>query len=256
MAAKLHELLAVEKDRKGTAQKIIFETTETFVKKNAHFDGFSRTYDPKTEDPEMFDAEQSRVVTTVPEKLSYFQKHIATLFDVLLQKELSNSSAKADIVVKDEATDEDTVLAKAVPVQALVQLENYLEQVRSSVYDTIPTLDPKFDWEQDEKAGTGYWKTSETRKRKTKKIQDFVVVVPTTPEHPAIVKEITKDVYTGDWVERHFSGRISPARKSELLGNISRLIEAVKKARARANNIDVLNGHLGQRLFQFIENGK
>jgi len=255
MSSKLHELLAVEKDRKGTVTKIIQETAETFNKKQSHFDGFSREYECKTTDTDTFDPESSRVVTTVPQKLDYFEKHMANLFDVLFQKEQSNATAKADIIIKSESGEEGITIAKDVPVQALVQLENYLESIRNVVYDAVPTLDPKHDWKEDEQAGKGFWKTEESRKRKTKKQQEFIVVVPTTKEHPAVVKEVSKDVYTGDWVEKHFSGRITPAQKSDLLGRISKLIEATKKAQARANNIDVVPGNLGYKIFQYIRTG-
>lgn len=36
---KLHELLAVEPDLKGAAEKIIAETINTFTKKPNHFEG-------------------------------------------------------------------------------------------------------------------------------------------------------------------------------------------------------------------------
>ena len=43
---KLHELLAVEGDLKGTDDKIRREAVDTFNKRKDHFVGFSRTYQP------------------------------------------------------------------------------------------------------------------------------------------------------------------------------------------------------------------
>ena len=254
--AKLHELIAVEKDRKATAAKIIEETGVTFSKKQTLFAGFTRVYEAKTEDTEKFDSEESQVVTTVPEKLDYFDGHLVSLLDVIYQKELTNIEAKADVVIKDKNTDQEIKIAEGVPVSALVQFENLLEAVRNKVYDSIPTLDPKNVWEQDKQAGIGRWKTKETRKRKTKKVQDFMVVIQPTKEHPGQIKEVTKDVYMGDWVETHFSGMISPAEKSDLLSRVSVLIEAVKQARARANCIDVKSSHIGKKMVKFIREGK
>lgn len=252
---KLHELIAVEKDRKATAAKIIEETETTFAKKQSLFAGFTRVYETKTDDNERFDSEESQVVTTVPDKLDYFEEHIENLLDVILQKETTNVEARGDVTItsRDGTAIE---LAKDVPVSALVQMENLLESIRNKVYDNIPTLDPKNKWEIDAQAGKNRFRTKEQRKRKTRKHQDFLVVVPATKEHPAQVKEVVKDIYTGDWVETHFSGMISPAEKSELLGRVSTLIESVKKARARANGIDVKDVHIGKRLFQYIRSGK
>jgi len=252
--SKLHELLAVEKDKKSTVAKILAETAETFTKKQQHFDGFSRIYESKTSDAESFDSEMSHVVTTVPDKLGYFEKYMVNLFDVLFQKESTNITAKADIIAEDG--DKTVELAKDVPVQALVQIENILESIRNEVYNVIPTLDPKHEWLPDAQKGKGYWKTDESRKRKTKKVTDFVVPVQATKEHPAQVKEVSKDIYTGDWVETHYSGRFTPAQKSELMRRLSLLIEAVKKARARANNVEVVKGNIGNKIFQFLKNAE
>ena len=139
---KLHELIAVEKDRKATAAKIIEETEVTFSKKQSLFAGFTRVYESKTEDKEQFDSEESQVVTTVPDKLDYFEEHIENLLDVILQKESTNIQAKADITITPRGGEAIT-LATDVPVSALVQMENILESIRNKVYDNIPTLDPK-----------------------------------------------------------------------------------------------------------------
>lgn len=46
-----------------------------------------------------------------------------------------------------------------VPVSALVQMENILEDIRTQVYDIIPTLDPTKQWLEDKAAGKGKWLT-------------------------------------------------------------------------------------------------
>ena len=94
---KLHELIAVEKDRKATAAKIVEETEVTFSKKQNLFSGFTRVYEPKTDDKEMFDSEESQVVTTVPDKLDYFEDHMINLMDVIIQKEKTNIGLGLDV---------------------------------------------------------------------------------------------------------------------------------------------------------------
>ena len=194
----------------------------------------------------------SEIVTSVTEKLDYLQKSIVKAFDVILQKEKTNIKATADVIIKVE-DGEDILIAENVPVQALVQLENHLQQIRDVVYNVIPTLDPKNSWYHDEQKGNGYYKTSESRKRKTKKEQSFVVVCDGTEYNKPEIREVTKDVQIGNWVETHFSGMMSPADKSEMLSRIETIIESIKKARARANQIDVEPGKIGAKIFDFIK---
>ena len=138
---KLHELVAVEKDVKNATSKIITETNQTFSKKAHLFSTHSKLYEPfKDGDQDVPEQEHPTPITTVGDKLSYFEKQVGKLFDIVLQKEQSNSKAKADIIIHIE--DEAITVIEDVPVQALVQLENLLENLRTNVYDAIPTLDP------------------------------------------------------------------------------------------------------------------
>ena len=255
MATKLHEIIAVESDRKKTLQRIAVETAHTLSAKKQHFTGHSRKYEPLVDTSGTFDDEESYVVTSVPEKLKHFEKAAISALDVILSKEKSNAKAVADIIIKNNDDQEPIVIAEAVPVQALVQFENQLIAIRDSIYNNIPTLDPKNNWYPDEARGVGYWKTLETRKRKTNKEEAFVVVTEATKEHKAQYEKVTKDVQVGNWVETSFSGMVSPAYKSDVLERVGNLIEAVKKARARANQIDAEKGKIASKFFKYINEG-
>ena len=73
-----------------------------------------------------------------------------------------------------------------------------------------------------------------------------------TKEHPAQVESITTDVAIGKITVNNWSGMLSPAQKSILLGKIDTLIRAVKKARQRANTTEVVKVNIGDKLFDFI----
>ena len=251
---KLHEIIAVEPDRKKTFQRILTETNHTLVKKSQHFSGHLRKYEPIIDGSGTFDDEESHIVTSVPEKLKHFEKAASSMLDVILSKEMSNINAKADIVIKSEDSD-PIVIAEAVPVQALVQFENHLTGIRDAIYNVIPTLDPKSNWYPDDAKGKGYYKTSEIRKRKTSKDEAFVIVTEATKEHKAQYERVTKDVQVGNWVESSFSGMMSPSDKSEILARVGILIEAVKRARARANQIDAEKAKVSSKFFKYINEG-
>lgn len=244
--SKLHELLAVEGDLEGAYRKILAETANTFTKKPAHFMGSVRRlkiYDETKETPA---PEHKELDTTVGEKLDYQQDHIMRYFDAVLQKEMTNGIAKADIVV------DGTTVATQLPATFLLGLETKLRLLRDT-YDKIPTLQPGIKWEIDAKAGTGVYKTTNPEETyQTEKVIEPHVLYPATKEHPAQVKEMSKTVTTGKYTRTVTSGMLSPADKSALLGRLDKLLRAVKKARQRANATKVVTASVGKDLFNFI----
>lgn len=252
---KLHELVAVEKDVRGTSQKILEETMVTFSKKAHLFSTHSKLYEPLNDtDPERPDEEHPQPITTIGEKLKYFEGQLSRLFDIVLQKEDANTKAREDIVIH---TDEGaTTIATKVPVAALVQFENLLDQVRTRVYDSIPTLDPAKNWSENKAAGAGYYKTDVTTRQSTRKVSKPLVLHPGTDKHPPQVQMVTEDVPVGTWKITNYSGLVSPAEKSSMLKRIDLLLEAVKKARSRANDTAVEGLKIGKALFKYINEGK
>ena len=78
------------------------------------------------------------------------------------------------------------------------------------------------------------------------------VLYKATVEHPAQIEKWEEQVPVGKYVKKVWSGMLTPARKSELLGNIDKLISAVKKARQRANATVVVKLNVGQKFIDFI----
>lgn len=92
---KLHEVIAVEKDIRGTAAKILSETNNTFGKKHQLFSTHQKLYEPlKADDLNRGEEEQAQPITTISDKLAYFEGHMTRLFDAIVQKEEANSRQK------------------------------------------------------------------------------------------------------------------------------------------------------------------
>jgi hypothetical protein len=257
MPTKIHELVAVEKARKQAYAAIVSETMNTFTKKEHLFQTHTKTYtalrEGDTDKPS--DNETPQPITTVKEKLNYFQKYLSGIVDIVMQKEDANSRSKADIILFDDDAEEITI-AVAVPVTALVQIENLLDQVRKEVYDNIPTLDPAKKWFVNDSVGDGSYYSEDTVRQSTKKIPRVVTLHPGTDKHPPQVQLVSEDIVSGNWVTVHFSGKILPVEKCNILGRIDNLIDAVKKARARANSTEVdLGKKIGKTLIEYINNG-
>jgi hypothetical protein len=247
---KLHEILACEPDKKGAAEKILAETIITFNKKQDHFTGQLRQYDPvKDDDTERFDNEKKAMVTTVRAKLDYTEEVLISLMDILYQKEETNTGARSDLLLPN-----GTVLAEKVPATVLLNLENRFKAIRT-MYSEIPTLTPDEEWSLDTTLDHTY-KSKPKVTYKTQKVTTPLVLYPHMDKHPAQIKEIVEDKRQGTWTTTKWSGMLSPTEKSELLGRVDTLIQAVKCARVRANDQEAANCKIGKRLFDYINSGK
>ena len=91
---------------------------------------------------------------------------------------------------------------------------------------------------------------------KTKKVTTPLILYAHTDKHPAQVKEVVEDVRQGTWTTTKWSGMLSPSEKSELLGRVDALTQAIKCARVKANDQEAATNKIGQRLFDYINAGK
>jgi len=247
---QLHQLLAVENDRKQKALQIVRETASVFQKKPDHFDGLSKSYQPYEEGGQKIEPEIKEIVTTVDEKLSYTQKSVITAIDATISKEETNASGtvKTELKVNGKGLGEFSATS-------LLALESWLNVLRA-LYKEIPTLDPVKVWNADPNADKrGVFKTETETKYRTQKIETPLVVYEATKEHPAQVQMVTKDQQVGEYCTVYRSGKVTPARKSEMLERLDNLIDATKRARARANKAEVINAKIGKVIFDYIEQG-
>ena len=251
MAGKLHQLLAVEKDIKNKAQKIITERKETFTQRSKLFNEHRKSYKPIMDDDQMLPTgEFEPMQSTVKDQLDYLEGTIVQTMDILFQKERTNCLAKADIEI-DQGDGTKKTLIKDVPVTALVQLENLLEDIRTRVYDAIPTLDPAKVWSPDPNTKNVFI-AEPVKSLSIRKSQEPLVLVPPTDKHPAQAQLITVDRPAGNWTTNTRSGCLSSRQKSNLLDRLEKLIAGTKIARAKANDIEVQHAEIGKICFNYI----
>ena len=248
---KLYEVLAVEGDFQAKASKLITEVKATFANKENLFKGKTRTLSLFDQSPEREvenkaleakDSTSIKVEATVPDSLNYLGTILADYWDVMYQKEATNQLANADIVA-----DDGTVLATSVPVTFLLCMENRLKDLRP-VLEAIPTLAPGVSWALDANYGAYISKAPETSDVKTKDEVDHKVIVPVTGNVPAQVVAVKQTVNIGKYTTNEWSGMISSAQKAHLLADFDALYGAVKKARQRANAVDVVTAKVGAGL--------
>jgi len=242
----LHELLEVEGDLDGAHKKILEETRVTFTKKADHFMGHHRKFEMFVEDGIDYPEEGKALDTTVQDKLDHMKKTETRYFDAILQKEATNQLATADLVV------DGVTIATGLPATFLLGMETRLKHLRTA-YESVPTLQPGIEWVLDSAVGPNVYKTAKpVEKIKTETVIEPVVLYEATKEHPAQVKESSKVKNVGKYSTTAWSGMITPAEKSVLLGKIDKLIRSFKKARQRANTTEVVKRTIGKELFNFI----
>ena len=252
---QLHALLAVEGELKGTAASIVAEATQTFKQKAVHFQGAHEQYAPFNEGDkatESFEKHQE-MVTTVRQKLEYVFGHMIQLVDVSASKDRTNQEARADIIV------DGITLARDVPATTLLGLESELKSWQAMLQE-VPTLAPGIAWERDETRSTKddtVWKAKHPSERfKTAKTFKSKILVEAIIKDgvglPAQIEKWSEDENIGKFVTQVWSGMLTPADKSALLGRLSKLSRAVKTARQTANATEVVQVKLGKAMADYL----
>ena len=246
---KLHELLAVDSNLKGQADKCRTDLLATFDKKRHLFTEKLVTFKPLSEGAPAQTEEQTTLQSTVSKELAWLSGVVANSLDVSYQIAETNTLARADVVLED-----GTVLVKNAPATALLELEKRVNEVHALV-SGIPTLDPAKNFSVDDQRERGVWRAREEKRVRTVKEPRVLTLAPATDKHPAQVQAYNVDVPTGELITVEWSGLITPAQKASMLERVEVLRRAVKSARSRANATDAIVGvKVGQRLLDYVFN--
>jgi len=240
---KQHQLIVTEPDKRGAFEKIKAETLKVFRGADL-FRGVNKTYTPKAEGGDPLPNDRKEVVTTVPQRLEWTERTVTEMLDFEASRDNTNMIAKADIEIDGK------IIAKDVPCTTLLSLEKRLKEIRE-YYDAIPTLDMSQVWKAVEGRSDLYSHGPVEQYRYVKQMRG-VTLKEATKEHPAQVREVIDDVMVGTYQTLHTSGETTPGAKATFLVRIDKLIEAVKKSRTKANEVDVKELKIGKALFDYI----
>lgn len=240
--AKLHEIVAVATGKKAEAQKYVTDAYHLLQKPDV-FDGLRKTYQPLEEGGEVLPPESKNPQANLGKIVEGAKAKWEELFDLTLQLDAGNQVAKADVEVDGQ------VVARDLPVPTLLFLEKQLTDVRSFI-EKIPVPDPAERWSPN--ANTGGLSTEPAKTGRTKKVQKALVLYPATEQHPAQTQLITEDVLAGYWTTIKYTDRVQADKKSTALARASKLLDAVKVARERANATDVPKKEMGGALLGFV----
>jgi hypothetical protein len=242
VAKKLNQILAVEKTVKGKRED---EFTKLYqdIQKLDLVTGHARTYAPKDDDGEKLPPENKKVQLRVEDAVTNVISLHKEIFNVTAVKDATNCNAKSDVVVDGE------VLLKGVPATHLLWMEKKLLSF-SEFINKLPVLAQDAAWTMD--AGQGLYRSEPAHSVKTKKKEEWKVIVPPTPQHPAQTQKMVEDVTVGTWTTTNLSGAIPESRKRLLQERVEKFMRAVKEAREAANQtevVDLATGIIVERIF-------
>ena len=239
---RLHQLLAVEKDLKNDALRVLTEVYQQTAKP-ALMSGIAKTYQATSESGEQLPPESTIVQLRAEDTFVGIQTALSKLFDLALSKEDANQAAKADIVIDGHK------LVEGVPVCALLFLEKQVTDLATFI-DKLPVLDPSEQWRPDPTQNC--WATEVVSTHRTKKVPRVMVKSEATDKHPAQVEIVHEDQVVGYWKTIKFSGALPADRKALLKSRVAKLRQAIKIAREEANTIAVGNRKMGDSILGYL----
>ena len=243
---KLHEVVAIRKGIKSRSYSQLTELHKSAQKADL-YTGMTREFKAKDDDGETFPSEYKRVQLLADDVLKKVRKIRTKSLDIEATQELGNLLARADVKVDGE------VILSDMPVTLLIFLEKELNDLRTFV-DAMPTLDEAKTWSADPNSRLHRADTAVTHK--TKKVQRPIVlydaVIKDDHAIPAQTQLITEDMVIGHWHTTYLSGALPAPRKEALIDRIETLRDAVKRARSRANDLEIQKRDLGGNVFRFL----
>jgi len=239
---QLHEVLAVIPERKRAAQTAA-EVVKRRFGEDHRYRGVEKTYRPMREDGEKLPDQREEMAATVGSDIAEFIAAAGPLIDAGYQVDVTNTTAKAGIHC-------DGLSIENIPGTALLQLDKRLAELRE-IIAAAPVIESKVAWTASD-IGPGVRVSLPVEQYRTAKVPKSQVVVPATDHHPAQVNTWAEDVQVGTFTTRIWSGAISNAEKSGMLGRLDKLREAVKTALAAANAATHATEKIAAGIFKYV----
>lgn len=239
---KLHQLLALlptVKNRTTKEKSSIYQA----VQKHPLFQGLSRTYQPREENGFVYPSESKSAQLSAKDLIQGFKEVNKELLNLTATQDWANCNAKADVVI------DGVVILESVPVTNLLFLEKQVEDLKTFI-TSLPLLEPDKEWTYSDSRGCYVSSPKETVK--TKKVTEFVVAYEATKEHPAQVKEVSKDIIEGTWTAVDFSGALKADTVRGYLDRVNKLHKAIVVAREEANAIEVQEKRIADELLNYV----
>lgn len=239
---RLNTIVALNAPKKAEVKKL--ETTYYHImQKPDIFGGLEKTYSPLDEQGDKLPSESKKVQYKVADILEEIKQPWIDMFDIVLTNDVGNGEAKADVVV------DDVVILQQAPVSTLLFLEKQLDNFKA-IIDKVPVLSLTNEWKKN--LDSGLYETPVVEKFRTSKMEVPLVLYDATKEHPAQTKTIVKDVNVGIWKERLLSSAYPMTQVETMKKRLSKLKDAVIRARETANALEVDQKKGGDKIINYL----
>lgn len=257
---KLHMLLAVTDHLAATFKNLKKDYISFFKDKQSAFRGEKRTYTPKDD---MIDDPSKRgiklVVTTVDEKLKYFEETAAPYVQAIFDQEATNASGKvsAPLIVDD-------VNFGVLSSLELLRLKSILEgDDLEQMYANIPVRTDTEVWAvatEENFARSGVYQTTQvTGVAKTTEKENYILDDPNLDRlkdsagYKPQIGTKTQIVELGNYTSQNFSGEWTHQQRAAVLSRRTKLLTAVIVALKACNEADVVKSAITpQKLFGYL----
>lgn len=258
---KLNKLLALVEASTPMFRKLIAEYKGFFEKKQGDFQGVRKEYFPKDGMADLPSERQfKRVVTTVAEKLQYFEDNSVEHLNNIMNVEATNASGGARVELKV-----GEFSFGSLSTLELMKLKSILEKEGlEPMYAVMPVRSDAEIWEPAEDelyVGRDIYETARlSGTKKTVAKAEYIL------EDPNVIKMIERggiDVsrYTpvksvkdtvvdlGDYTLQHFSGETTQRYRASVLARRSELKRAIDGALKEANDVAVVRSGFDAKQF-------
>lgn len=259
---KLNVLLALTETLGTNWKKNVEDFVKYFRNNQGEFKGVKKTYtanEGTADEPSK--RQNTVVVTTVDEKIKWFEENQAPYIDALLSLERTNASgtAKAHLVIEGVDFGEFTSL-ELLRIKSLIESGELYK-----MYEHIPVRSDSEIWsrtDNPEYTSRNIWQTALVNGKATSiKKEPFIIPDPNlTKENAAkytpqvAQRDIVMDL--GSYTVQHYSGEYSHLERANILKRRHTLLLAVTEALKKANEAESIESNLkASTLFNYLHRG-
>lgn len=260
----MNTMLAKVEHGTGSFNRLVGDYFSFFKTKQGAFAGIKKTFVPR--DGYMEDSRymgNTKVITTVGEKLDWFEKQAVPYLKDLFSVEATNShgAKTVELVV-------DGISFGHLTALDLMRLKTVLTKKELvDMYENIPVRSDAEVWEDctdDEYEGREIFQTPMAKGiTRTTETEEVILKDPNLDpqklpaNYNARVTQKKKTVETGDYTMQNFTGAWTQRQRAELLRRRSTILAAVVEALKEVNDVEADRPNLDvKHLFDFIHYGK
>lgn len=241
---KLNVLLALREKLANRYAAMVGDYTSFFKNKQGAFSGVLKTHSPL--DGYAVDATKvanTRIITTVNEKMDWWLKEALIYFNTALSIEASNGEGAPTVPLIFEGKEYGPF-----PATVLLRLRGIIESEKfAQMLGAIPVREetriwyPSTDEDYQKRGNIFETERQEGETRTTETHEEILKDCNLDPQHlpsnyKAVVTQVKKTVKTGDYTTQFFTGEWTHQQRANLLKRRSELLDAINIALQKVND--------------------